>query len=230
MPTVSLDRLGSETVDALNGAWAGFIGFIDNLVGALIVLIIGWIIAIALGRLATQILKAFRIDNAVEKIGGKGAFRKAGYKFNVAQLVGGLVRWFFIIVFIMAASEVLGLPQVTSFLSQVLLYVPNIIAAVAVLLIGVLIANFLSVLVKGSVKVAGLASSDVLATITRWSILIFSLLIALDQLGVGSSVIDNLVIGFVAMLAIAGGLAFGLGGKDQAGAFLRKLQKEMQED
>ena len=176
MPTISLETLATETVGSLEGAWSGLIGFVDNFVGAFLILVIGWIIAVALGRLATQILKAFKIDNAVDKIGGKDAIHKAGYKFDVAQLVGGLVRWFFIIAFAMAASEVLGLPEVTKLLSEVLLYIPNIVVAVIVLLIGVMLANFLSVLVKGSVKVAGLASSDALAAITKWSVLIFSFL------------------------------------------------------
>lgn len=229
MPTISLDTLGIETVESLQGAWTGLIGFIDNLVGALFILILGWIIAIALGRLATQILRAFKIDSAVEKIGGKGAIKKAGYGLDVAQLFGGLIRWFFIIVFVMAASEILGLPQVTSFLGEVLLYVPNIIVAVLILLIGVLVANFLSALVRGSVRIAGLASSDVLAAITRWSVLIFSFLIALNQLGIAGRIIETLVTGFVAMLALAGGLAFGIGGKEQASEFLRKLQKEIRD-
>lgn len=225
----TVEAWGTVTVSSLQGLWDGLISILPAIVGALLVLIIGWVVAISLGRLATQILRAFRVDQAVERIGAKKGIEKAGYKFNVADLFGDLVKWFLIIVFVLAAADILGLPRVSDFLTEVLLYIPNIVVAVVILSAGVLLANFLAKLVRGSVKVAGLASSDLVATVVRWSVLVFSILVALDQLGVAQSVIGTLINGLVAMLAIAGGLAFGLGGREAASDFIKKVRQEINE-
>ncbi|MFH1392501.1 MAG: hypothetical protein ABIG90_02355 [bacterium] len=224
----SVQDWGIITVSSLQNLWSGFIGFLPSLIGALVVLIIGWIIAIALGRLTTQILKAFKIDQLVEKTGVKSV-EKAGYKINAAHWLGELIKWFLIIVFVMAAADIVGLTQVTDFLRDVLVYLPNIIVAVVILLAAVIVANCLSRIIKGSVKIAGFGKADFLAVVTRWSIMIFALLASLDQLGVARSVVSTLITGFVAMIAIAGGLAFGLGGRDIAGEILKKVKKEITE-
>jgi len=219
-----LQTWGSITVSSLESLWVGVISFLPNLIGALVILIIGWIIAVALGRLAVQILNAFRVDQAVERIGFKQGMKKAGISISVAKSLGQVVTWFLIIVFVMAAADILKLTGITDFLGKVIYYIPNIIVAVVILLAGVLLANFLSKLVRGSVKMAGLVSGNVLAEITKWAVLIFALFAALDQLEVASSIINTLVTGFVYMIVIAGGLAFGLGAKDQAADFLKKIR------
>lgn len=225
----NLQDWGIITVNSLQNLWSGFIAFLPSLIGALIVLIIGWIIAIALGRLATQILRAFRIDQLVEKAGFK-SIEKVGYKVNVSFWLGELVKWFLIIVFVLAAADIVGLTQVTNFLNDVLIYLPNIIVAVVILLAAIIVANFLSRVIKGSVKIAGFGKADFLAVVTRWAIMIFALLAALDQLGVARTIISTLVTGFVAMIAIAGGLAFGLGGREIANDILKKIKKEISEN
>jgi len=225
----SIQDWGIVTVSSLQNLWSGFIAFLPSLIGALIVLIVGWIIAIALGRLATHILRAFRIDQIIEKTGAK-SIEKVGYKVNVTHWLGELGKWFLIIVFVMAAADIVGLTQVTDFLSEVLVYLPNIIVAIVILLAAVIVANFLSKIIKGSVRVAGFSKADFLAAVTRWSIMVFALLAALDQLGVARSIIGTLVTGFVAMIAIAGGLAFGLGGREIASDILKKVRKEITEN
>jgi len=225
----NIQNWGEITVSSLQNLWSAFIGFLPSLIGALIVLIVGWVIAIALGKLAAQLLRAFRIDQAVERVGVQKGVRQAGYKISVSKLFGELVKWFLIIVFVMAAADILGLVQVTDFLTEVLYYIPNIIVAVVILLVAVLLASFLSRLIRGSVKIAGLGSADLVAAVTRWAIMVFAVLAALDQLGVARSIIGTLVTGFVAMVAIAGGLAFGLGGRDIANDILKKVRKEITE-
>lgn len=220
-----LQTWGEVTVSSLQSLWSGMIAFLPSLLGALIILIIGWIVAIALGRLAGQILKAFRIDQALDRIGLNKSIKKTGAKISASNIVGQVVTWFLVIVFVMAAADILNLQGVNDFLKRVLYYVPNIIVAIVILLAAVLVSNFLAKLVKSSVKIAGFVSSDVLSEITKWAILIFGLLAALDQLGVAQSIINTLITGFVYMIVIAGGLAFGLGGKDQAAGFLKKLHR-----
>lgn len=230
MPTTTLNDLGLSFSAIFRNLLDNTVSFLPTLFFALVALVIGWIIAVAIGRLVTQVMRAFRVDHAVEKIGFKKAVQGAGYKFDVAQIIGGIVRWFIIIAAVLTTADILQLDRVSSFLNDVLFYIPSIIVAIVVLLVGVVLASFLANLVRGSVRVAGFSSSDFLAAMTKWTILIFSFLVALNQLGVAANIINTLITGFVAMLALAGGLAFGLGGKDLASEFLRKLKKEITEN
>jgi len=218
----------TEVVTAsLQTLWAGFIGFLPSLLGAIIVFIIGWIIAVLLGKLAAQIIKTLRVDQVLEKMGFKKSFERANLKLDSSKFFGELVRWFFIIVFLMAATDILGLYQVTEFLRRVLLYIPQLIVAVLILLTAVLIANFMQKLVKASVDAAGFGASNFLATLTKWSILVFAGLAALLQLGIVPSLIQTIFTGVIAALVIAAGLAFGLGGKDFATEVLGKIKRDV---
>lgn len=215
---------------SLQTLWSGFVNFLPGLLGAIIVFIIGWLIAIVLGKLAAQIIRALRIDQILEKMGFKKSLEKANLKLNSGEFIGELVKWFFIIVFLMAATDILNLPQVTEFLKRILFYIPHLIVAVLILLVAVLIANFLQKLVKASVETAGLRSANFLAAVTKWAILIFAVLAALLQLGIIPSLIQTIFTGLIAALAISAGLAFGLGGKDLAAQILNKLRKDVSEE
>ncbi|MEA2113739.1 MAG: hypothetical protein U9P63_03760, partial [Patescibacteria group bacterium] len=151
----------------------------------------------------------------------------ANLKLDSGKFIGELVRWFFIVVFMMAATDILGLSQVTDFLKQVILYIPQLMVAVLILLAAILIANFLEKLVKASVEAAGLKSANFLASVTKWAILIFAILAALLQLGVVPALIQTIFTGIVAALVISAGLAFGLGGKEMAVQILSKLKKDV---
>ncbi len=218
----------AEVVTAsLQTLWIGFIAFLPNLLGAVIVFLIGWLIAALLGRLAGQVIGVLRIDQVLGKMGFKRSLDKAGLKLDSGKFVGELVKWFFIIVFLMAATDILDLPQVTDFLRQVLLYIPQLIVAVLILLAAVLIANFLQKLVKASVEAAGLGAAGFLSAVTKWSIMIFAFLAALLQLGIVPSLIQTLFTGLVAALVIGFGLAFGLAGKDVAMQMLDRLKRDV---
>lgn len=225
----ALQTWGDATIVSLQNLWGAFIGFLPNLIGAIIIILIGWVIAVALGRLAARLVDVFRIDQIIDKMNAKKSVERAGIEFNVANLIGKLVKWFFVIVFFMAAAEVLGLPEVTEFLRKIILYIPNIVIAVVILVAAVIAANFMAKVVKGSVVVAGLAKAEILAAVTRWAIVIFGLLAALDQLGVARSLIGTMITGAIAMVVIAGGLAFGLGGREQAANAIKKIRREITE-
>lgn len=220
----------TEVITAsLQTLWSGFIGFLPSLLGAVIIFIIGWLIAVVLGRLVAQIIRVLRIDQILEKMGFKRSLERANLKLNSGKFIGELVKWFFIIVFLMAATDILGLPQVTDFLKRILFYIPHLIVAVLILLAAVLIANFLQKLVKASVEAAGLRGSNFLGAVTKWAVLVFGVLAALLQLGIVPALIQTIFTGFVAALAIGVGLAFGLGGKDLASQILSKLKKDVSE-
>ena len=212
---------------SLQSLWMGFINFLPGFLGAIIIFIIGWVIASVLGKLSAQIIRVLRIDSILEKMGFKKSLERANLNLDSSKFISELVRWFFIIVFLMAATDILGLVQVTDFLSRILLYIPQLIAAVLILLAAVLIANFLQKLVKASVEAAGFSSANTLAAITKWSVLVFAILAALLQLGIAPALIQTIFTGFVAALVISSGLAFGLGGKEFEASILNKFRKDI---
>jgi len=209
--------------------WGRVAGFVPQLVAAIVVFLVGWLIAILLGKLAWHIVRIIRLDRGIEAVGLKKVWERSGYKLNTPLFFYEVVKWFFIVVFLMAATDILGLTQVTQFLRTVVGYLPNVIVAALVLLIGVLVAHFLEGLVRGSVKAAQLASANVLGSITKWAVLIFSLLVALNQLRVADEIIRIVIIGIVAAGALALGLSFGLGGKSHAEEVIAKMRRHIGE-
>lgn len=207
--------------------WSSILTFLPRFLGALIVFLIGLIIASLLKNLIMRICDLLKLDTLTEKLEVKQMFQRAGIRLNVAALFGWIVKWFFVVVFMIAATDIMQWTEVTNFLKQVVLYLPNVIIAVIIMLVGILVANFTRTVVKSGVEAAKLSSADFLASISRWSILIFSFMAALVQLQIAQDLIRILFTGLVAMLAVAGGLAFGLGGKEHASHVLSKLRKEM---
>lgn len=218
---------GEVITASLQLVWTGFIAFLPKLLLAIIIFLIGWFVAVLLGKFAAQIIRTIRIDQILERVGFKKKLEKADLKLDSGRFFGELVKWFFIIVFLMAATDILGLPQITDFLERVLLYIPHLLVAILILLAAVLIANFLEKLVRASVETAGLRSANFLAAVSKWAIMIFALLAALLQLGIVPSLIQTVFTGLVAALAISVGLAFGLGGKDLASQILSKIKKDV---
>jgi len=218
---------GEAITMSLLNLWERFINFVPALVGAAIVFIFGWMIAVALGKLIEKLVKTIKVDQAFEKIGADKRMEEAGVTGNISGFLGGLVKWFFILVFLLAAVDILQLEKVTTFLNSILLYIPNVVVAVIILAVVFLLGNFVYNIVKGSTRAAGVMSATLLATISKWAIIIFGILAALIQLGIATSLVSTIFIGFIAMLSLAGGLAFGLGGKDEAAAILRKLREEI---
>lgn len=207
--------------------WTGVAGFIPRFIAALVVFLIGWLVAVLLGKLAYQVVRILHIDSALTKVGFRRAWERSGFRLDTAKLFYELVKWFFIIVFLMAATNILGLTEVTNFLQRVVLYIPNVMIAAIILLIGLLVAKFLEGMVQGSVKAAGLASANFLGALTKWAVLIFSLLIALSQLKVADDIVKIVVTGLIGATALAIGLSFGLGGARHAEEAIGQLKKKI---
>ncbi|MBU2564226.1 hypothetical protein KKA23_01450 [Patescibacteria group bacterium] len=215
-------------LDSLQEVWLSFIGFLPTLLAALIVFIIGWLIAIFLGRVANKIVKTIKLDILLNKLGFKKALTKAKLKLDSGKFFEVLVKWFFIIVFLMTAVDILGLQEVALFLKTILYYLPNVIVAAIILLVAVVVGDFMKKFVKAAADTAGLASAGAVAGIVKWAILVFGFVIALTQLGIAATLIQTVVIGLIAMVALAGGLAFGLGGKDHATLILERLRQDIE--
>lgn len=228
-PTISVfEAVKNAVVSSLQTILERFLGFLPVLIGAILVLIIGWIIAVAVGNLVARVLKAVKLNNLFEKMTGfRSALHKAGMELDAAKFVGEVVKWLLIIVTLIATSDILGLMGVSLFLNQVIAYVPNIVVAAVMIIAGILFANFVQKITKASAETAGVPHSATAAAVAKWAILVFTFIATLMQLGVAEGLLQTLVTGFVAMLAIAGGLAFGLGGKDAAQKVLSHLEKDV---
>jgi small-conductance mechanosensitive channel len=219
---------GDVLVVSFQELWSGVITFIPKLLIAVIIFIVGWIIAVALGKLVNQIVRLFKVDKLFQALGAEESLVKAGFRLDTGAFVGGLVRWFLIVVFLVAAIDVLGLSQVNIFLREVVLaYLPNVIVAALILVVAAFVAEAMQRVVVGSAKAAGVPSTHLLGGVTKWAIWVFAILAALYQLGIAGVFAQTLFTVFVAMLAIAGGLAFGLGGKDAAARYIEKLRRDI---
>ena len=207
--------------------WSSLLLFFPRFLGAVIVFLIGLIVASLLKKLVMRVCDVLKLDMLAEKLDVKQMFQRAGVPFSISSLLGWIVKWFFVVVFLIAATDIMQWSEITSFLQQVVMYLPNVMIAVVIMLVGILVANFTRAVIKSAVEAGKLAGADFLATISRWAILIFSFMAALVQLGIAEELIRILFTGFVAMLALAGGLAFGLGGKEHANHALTRLRKEM---
>jgi len=217
----------SVTIDALQNLWQGFVKFVPALIGAVVVFVIGWIISVALGKLIAEILKKIRFNQIFEKGNWDEALAKADIKVDASAFIGAIVKWVFVVVFLMAAVEVLGLKEFAGYLSSIVGYLPNVVVAAFILVVTVIITDILEKVVRAAVESIKVGYGQIVAAIIRWSIWIFAILAILIQLRVAPSLIQTLFTGLVAVIVIAAGLAFGLGGKEVAGDILRDLHKKL---
>lgn len=222
-----LETWSEVLIASFQEVWLGLIRFIPKLLLAVIIFCIGWVIAVTLDRVITRVVRLFKVDKALQSVGVEKYLERGGFRLDTGAFVGGLVRWFFLIVFLVAAINVLGLTQLNLFLGDIIAYLPNVIVAALILFAAALIANAIHRIIVGSAKGAGLPSGGLLAGIAKWAIWIFAILSAMYQLGIAAPFVQTLFTGFVAMVVIAGGLAFGLGGKDAASQYLAKLKQDI---
>lgn len=216
-------------VASLQNLWTGFFMTLGNIIGALVVLIVGLIVASGLATLVEKVITLIKLDKGLMSLGLKEYFDRAGLNLNSGKFFGRVVYWFLVVVFLLAATDILGFYSLSTFLKEVLIYIPNVIVAVLIMLAAFVFANFLKRLVQASVKSTKFHGAHFLGSVTWWSVVVFGFLAMLTQLGVAVAIIQSLVTGFVAMFAIAGGIAFGLGGKDYAGTLIGRMKDRMEQ-
>ncbi len=213
---------------SLKGVWLGVASFIPVLVAALIIAIVGWIIGAILYKFVNQIIKLAKVDSALRSAGVEKFVEKAGFRLDSGMFLGKLVEWFFIIVFLVAALDVLGLTQVTAFLKDVVLgYLPQVIVAALIILVAAIVAEAAQKVVSGSARAASLKSASFAGSIAKWAIWIFAILAAVMQLGIAVSFINTLFTGIIVAIALALGLSFGLGGQEAAARSIEKIRSEI---
>lgn len=201
--------------------------FLPKLILAIIIFIAGWVVGSVLSEVVSKIVKAIKVDSILESAGARGLLDKAGFSLNSGAFIGGLVKWFIIVVFLVAALGIFELTAVNDFLKMVLLYIPQVIIATMILVVAAVLADLSQKVLSGGARALDSKSAGMVGGIARWAIWIFAILAALNQLGIAGGMMQTLFTGLVAMLALAGGLAFGLGGKEAASNYIEKLRGDI---
>lgn len=212
-------------VEPVSQMLAKILAYLPVLLGALVILIAGWIIAKAIKRMVDWLLKLVRFDSLADKAGISAILKKGDLKTSAREVVSGIVYWLIMIMVLVMTVDALGLPKASDVLANLFAYVPNVIAALLVLIVAMFLASLVSGIVRTAAANANLPKPGIFAGISRWAILIFAITIALEQLGIAPLLVTstfNIILGGVC-LALA--LAFGLGGKDTAAKFLEDLRK-----
>jgi hypothetical protein len=212
---------------SLQSLWFGFVQFTPRLIVAIVFFVVGWILGSLIARAIEQVFNSLKVDSLFRSIGAENFFRKAGLSLNSGYFVGQVVRWFVIIVFLLPSLNLVGLTDVSSFLqNDVLGYLPKVIIAAFVLIIAAFVSEALSKTVLVTAKSMNLKAAHMLAVVANYAVWIFAFIIALGKLGL-DNYMSILFSGIIAMLALAGALAFGLGGKEAAGRFIDRLGEEV---
>jgi hypothetical protein len=208
---------------SLTGALGTFLSAIPRLIAFGIVLVVGWLIASLVASGTIALLRAVRFNDLARRSGLAGFVQNMGVRQDASWVIASVVKWFVRLMTLVVAFDTLGLPAVSGVLQQLLLWLPNLIVGLVALVIGGLAANALARLVRGSAAGAGLSNPDVLAAATRIAVWAFAVVVAVSQLGIATTLINTLLVGVVGAVALAAGLAFGLGGRDRAAQLLARL-------
>ena len=212
----TIENWGDAVMVSVTEALQNFLGFVPALIGALLILIIGWVISGFLAGLVERGLKAVGFERAAQSTGISGFIQRSGSSWTASAIVAEIVKWFIRLLAIQAAASILGLTQISQIVNAILLWLPNLVVAIVIIVIGTLIAKFVSGVVRGSTSQMGFTNPDLLASVAYYAIVVFAVLAAIDQLGIAETVVNTLFIGLVAMVVLAAGLAFGLGGQQTA--------------
>ena len=214
-------------VDPVTQMLTRILAYLPVLLGALIILIVGWIVAKAIRQLIDWLLKLIRFDVLADKAGISEILKKGNLEISAGQVISSIVYWLIIIMVLVMTVDALGLPKSSDVLSSLFAYVPKVIAALLVLIVAMFLASFVSGIVRTAAGNANLPKPQVFAGVSRWAIIIFAVTVALEQLGIAPLLVTgtfNIILGGI-VLALA--LAFGLGGKDAAAKYLEGLKKRL---
>jgi len=220
MPTVEISNWGDAIFLAISNALNTFLAAIPQVIGALLIILIGWIIAGFVARIVTGLLRRAGADRLFAKHGA-AVYGDRTTEYRPSDVVGELAKWVIRIVFLVAAANVLGMPEVSNLLNQVLLWIPNLVVAAVILLVAPIIGRF----VRGAIEVGagemGFSNAPLLGRLAEIAIIAFAVVIAVNQIGIAATLVNTLFLGLVGAVALAFGLAFGLGGRDVAAEITR---------
>jgi hypothetical protein len=212
------------TTEAVSESLRSVFSYLPEVVGAIVVILIGVLVGWALKTVVVKALRFVKVKPYTDAIGLNKVFKT---KEDMVELVGDLVKWVRIIIFLIPALSILGLTDVSEIVKGIVAYLPHVVVAAVIVMVGAILADLASRAVEAAAQTIGAKTAAIVADITRWAIIVFTILVALNQLGIASDIINTLVTGFVALIAIAGGLAFGLGGQEAAKDAITRLRKNL---
>jgi hypothetical protein len=227
--TVAEPSFTATLMASFRDAFAMILSAIPRILGFIIIVAIGWFVSSILARAVTGLLRAIRFDELAQKSGLADFMKKMGTGTDSAGVVAGLVKWLVRIVVLLVAFDVLGLPAVSDVMRQLLLWLPNLVVAIFVLFIGGIAARTLGNIVRGATAEGGFTNPETLSNVVRTAVWAFAIVVAINQLGIATNLINTLFTGFVGALAIALGLSFGLGGRDLASRTLENWYDQAQD-
>lgn len=212
---------GQALMASLAGALAMFFGAIPKLLGFVVILVAGWLIASLLEKAVVALLRAVSFNVLAERSGFTDFVHKSGTRADASSMIGGIAKWFVRLIALVVAFDALGLPAVSDVLRQLLLWLPNLVVALVALVIGGIAASALSRVVRGAATEGGLGNPDFLAKIASVAVWAFAIVVAVNQIGVATTLVNTLFTATIGAVALALGLAFGLGARDTAGEIVR---------
>lgn len=215
--------------DSFYGVFENVVTYLPNIIIAILVFIIGWFLASWIGKIIATLVSSLKVDDALGATGLRDLATRAGFGLNVGKVLGLFVKWTLIIIVATVAFDMIGLSQINEALMQILGYIPNIIVAAVVLMITALVAEFVEKVSTGSAKAAGVRKAGVFGIAARYFVWIVGITTALSQLQVAEVVValfQSVLTGVVAAVAIALGIAFGLGGKEAAARYINRVEKD----
>jgi hypothetical protein len=211
----------SALMTSLAAAMALFFSAIPKILGFIVIVIAGWFIASLIDKGVAALLRAIRFNELASRAGLADFVDKMGMNTDPAGMIGLVVKWFVRLIALVVGFDALGLPAVSDVLQQFLLWLPNLVVALVVLVIGGLAARALSNLVRGAAAEGGIENASFLAKLASVMVWAFAIVVAVNQIGIATTLVNTLFMAFVGAIALGAGLAFGLGGRETAGEILR---------
>jgi hypothetical protein len=220
---------GEALLTSLAAAMAMLFAAIPKIIGFVIILVAGWIIASLIERALVSVLHAVRFNNLADRAGLSDFIAKSGSNTDASGVIGVIGKWFVRLIALVVAFDALGLPAVSDVLRQLLMWLPNLAVALVALVIGGIAANLLGNTVRGAAAEGGLDRPDFLAKVAKVAVWAFAIVVAVNQIGVATALVNTLFMAVVGAVALALGLSFGLGGRDTAGEIVRKWYSKGQQ-
>ncbi len=212
---------GTALMSSLTAAMAMLFSALPKILGFLIIILAGWLIASLAERAVAAILRTIHFNDLAERSGLADFVRKMGADTDSSGMIGAITKWFIRLIALVVAFDALGLPAVSDVLRQLLLWLPNVVVALVVLVIGGLASRALSNLVRGAAAEGGLGNPDMLAKVASTLVWAFAIVVAVNQIGIATELVNTLFMAFVGAIALAVGLSFGLGGRETASEIVR---------
>lgn len=229
MTSAPVTNWSEALLTSLAAALALFMSAIPKVIGFAVILIIGWFIASAVAAAVAALLRAVKFNDLATRSGFSGFVQKMGINQDASGFLANVAKWFIRLIVLVSAFDALGLPAVSQVLESLLLWLPNLVVALVVLVIAGLAANALAGLVRGATAESGLGNPDLLATIAKVAVWAFAIVIAVNQLGIATTLVNTLFMAVVGAMALALGLAFGLGGRETAAQIVRNWYERGQQ-